>query len=1019
MLEVKNLTKVYKTKGGAETRALDGVSLRFEERGMIFLLGKSGSGKSTLLNLCGGLDTPDSGEIIIKGRSSKDFSQADFDSYRNTFVGFVFQEYNILNEFTVEDNIALALELQGKNKDKARVHEILEQVEMSEFAKRKPNTLSGGQKQRIAIARALVKNPEIIMADEPTGALDSNTGKQVFDTLKKLSQDKLVLVVSHDREFAEIYGDRIVELKDGKVISDVTKTKLAALPASDNLTFIGEDTLSIKSGAALTAADMERVRQFLARTPGSVLLSGGAREIADFKKAARIDESGAREAFRETDEAALAAKSYTPEDSRFIRSKLPAKHAFRIGLSGMKAKPFRLFFTIFLSFIAFTMFGLFSTLTFYDSHSSMYQTYLTSGYSALKIDRYYNYRYNTYKDDKLDSSWQTSRQDLFGKADLAEFRQEYGEDVFGLINFDEDFYNSFRISNTGVSSSAYYSNTLSGFAEISAQSTYFEMLAGGIGELGEDGIAISSYTFDTLRAIGLKDAESGAEIELNDYADILGKTVVVADFFNETELTVEGVFRQEPPDKYAALKEGGGASQELSEQFREDMQRSLYAVALVSEDFFDAHRQDFNFDTEQNNSEIPFRDYFTYLNSNYQASDSRNDPFNGERQEFTLAGYTVNSAASAEEEIFRDYLYLTDGRTSLSDGEVVVPFTAVELILTEACWKVKEGLYADEKSEEGDQFERDFEKYRQILSYGYYTVNDDETGSSADYTASEEDYRQAVDFMLALMDDSLGYLGGALDWGQLSLYTDSNIAYQSYTVAGFYYGPLHSQNWNGVLLSPSDFRALLTASGNNPDAPVYRTEESTNYVRPEDARYCSFLLPFPEDGVLRAIVYGNGEADSQTDALYLLDSPIADTFRTIDSMIETFEQVFLWVGVAMAVFSMLLLFNFISVSISYKKKEIGILRAVGARSADVFKIFYSESAIIALICFVLAMVASFITCGVLNSMLAAELGASIFVFGPVSWLIMLGIAVVTSVIATFLPVYGIAKRKPVESIRAL
>ena len=249
MLEIKDLTKVYKTKGGVETRALDGVSLKFEERGMVFLLGKSGSGKSTLLNLCGGLDTPDSGEIIIKGRSSKDFSQADFDSYRNTFVGFVFQEYNILNEFTVEDNIALALELQGKNKDKARVHEILEQVEMTNFAKRKPNTLSGGQKQRIAIARALVKNPEIIMADEPTGALDSNTGKQVFDTLKKLSQDKLVLVVSHDREFAEIYGDRIIELKDGHVISDVMKTKIAAVAASENLTYIGEDTLSVKSGA--------------------------------------------------------------------------------------------------------------------------------------------------------------------------------------------------------------------------------------------------------------------------------------------------------------------------------------------------------------------------------------------------------------------------------------------------------------------------------------------------------------------------------------------------------------------------------------------------------------------------------------------------------------------------------------------------------------------------------------------------------------------------------------------------
>ena len=185
MLEVSHLTKVYKTKGGADVYALNDVSLRFPEKGMVFLLGKSGSGKSTLLNVCGGLDNPTDGEIIVKGRSSKSFSQSDFDSYRNTFIGFIFQEYNILNECTVEDNIALALELQGKPKDKKAIAELLEQVDLSGYAKRKPNTLSGGQKQRIAIARALIKAPEIIMADEPTGALDSNTGKQVFDTLKK------------------------------------------------------------------------------------------------------------------------------------------------------------------------------------------------------------------------------------------------------------------------------------------------------------------------------------------------------------------------------------------------------------------------------------------------------------------------------------------------------------------------------------------------------------------------------------------------------------------------------------------------------------------------------------------------------------------------------------------------------------------------------------------------------------------------------------------------------------------
>ena len=144
MLEVSHLTKIYKSKGGVEVKALDDVSVSFPETGMVFLLGKSGSGKSTLLNVSGGLDSPTSGEIIVKGRSSKDFTGSDFDSYRNTFVGFIFQEYNILNEFTVEENIALALELQNKPRDKKAVEELLEKVDLSGFAKRKPNTLSGG-----------------------------------------------------------------------------------------------------------------------------------------------------------------------------------------------------------------------------------------------------------------------------------------------------------------------------------------------------------------------------------------------------------------------------------------------------------------------------------------------------------------------------------------------------------------------------------------------------------------------------------------------------------------------------------------------------------------------------------------------------------------------------------------------------------------------------------------------------------------------------------------------------------
>lgn len=180
------------------------------------------------------------------------------------------------------------------------------------------------------------------------------------------------------------------------------------------------------------------------------------------------------------------------------------------------------------------------------------------------------------------------------------------------------------------------------------------------------------------------------------------------------------------------------------------------------------------------------------------------------------------------------------------------------------------------------------------------------------------------------------------------------------------------------------------------------------------------MCPFPDsESVLRTLLAGENQIDAETDTFYTINSLISANLNMVNGMIDQMSDIFLYIGITLAAFAMLLLFNFISVSIANKKKEIGILRAVGARSTDVFKIFYSESVIITAICFVLAMVASFVVCAVLNNTIQGMIGASIFVFGPLSWLVMLGIAVVTSVIATFLPVYSAAKRKPVESIRAL
>ena len=219
MLETKDLVKIYKPKKGVPVTALNKISLKFPSRGMVFLLGKSGSGKSTLLNVLGGLDRYDGGEIIIKGVSSKSFKQQHFDSYRNTYVGFIFQEYNVLDEFTVGANIALAIELQGRKASDSEINGILKQVDLEGFGNRKPNELSGGQKQRVAIARALAMDPEVILFDEPTSALDPELTGEVLRVIRGLADRRMTMViVTHEMAFARDVADRVIFMDGGVIV---------------------------------------------------------------------------------------------------------------------------------------------------------------------------------------------------------------------------------------------------------------------------------------------------------------------------------------------------------------------------------------------------------------------------------------------------------------------------------------------------------------------------------------------------------------------------------------------------------------------------------------------------------------------------------------------------------------------------------------------------------------------------------------------------------------------------------
>ncbi|MBQ8802370.1 MAG: ABC transporter ATP-binding protein/permease [Tyzzerella sp.] len=278
MLQIKNISKQYKT-GDLIQHALNDVSLNFRDNEFVSILGPSGSGKTTLLNIVGGLDRYDSGDLIINNVSTKDYKDRDWDSYRNHTVGFVFQSYNLIPHQTVLANVELALTIGGisKKERKRRALQALDEVGLKEQAHKKPTQMSGGQMQRVAIARALVNNPDILLADEPTGALDTETSIQVMKLLKEVAKDRLVIMVTHNPELAEEYSTRIVKLRDGKIINDtdpfIPDEKELAKPEYRNL---GKASMSLPTAFSLSFNNLltKKGRTILTAFAGSIGIIG-------------------------------------------------------------------------------------------------------------------------------------------------------------------------------------------------------------------------------------------------------------------------------------------------------------------------------------------------------------------------------------------------------------------------------------------------------------------------------------------------------------------------------------------------------------------------------------------------------------------------------------------------------------------------------------------------------------------------------------------------------------------------
>lgn len=910
MLETKNLVKIYKPKKGVPVKALDGVSLKFPDKGMVFLLGKSGSGKSTLLNLLGGLDKYNDGEIIIKGVSSKKFRQSHFDSYRNTYVGFIFQEYNILEEFTVGANIALALELQGRKATDEEINRILHDVDLDGYGNRRPNELSGGQKQRVAIARALVKNPKIIMADEPSGALDSATGKQVFDTLKKLSRDKLVIVVSHDRDFASDYADRIIELADGKVISDTTLVGVEE-GETEGIIFEGA-TAKVPSGYRLTEEDRIAINEYLEKLENGI-------EIEVVKKAKTGKFAPTRNEF-------ISVGDKSP--FKLIKSKLALKHAFKIGASGLKYKKIRLVFTILLSCVAFILFGLVDTFSAYNHIKTCTNSLNDSNVKFATVSKYEHIKVG----EGIDS-YTYEEEKLMTDEDLKELESETGVKFNGVYrNYYQGLSFENNISKNDLENFYMYDLTarnFNGAVEIDQETLGnmgYSIIAGELPDGNENEIAISTHVCETFIKKGYVDEKD--EYKISKSRDMIGRTLDI----NGTKYKITAVIDTLLDyDRYESLYESA-ENKDTTEQivdfvlyseFSAEVQNSYARMMMLGEGGLDRLMSESGKVFYQGEWET----YFKFP-----------DGMNYHTRAITTLGNIDK----------KNIIWLDGERETLGENEMLVSLCNAG------------------------------------GSFGIYYE-----------TAITPDGREEVNIIPEYNNFDQEYT--------LNLQTyypdDQTLRIDGFKIVGVI----------NDIYEYSEIDAVVS------DDVLKILQDTTNG---DDGDYALAIGAMPEtrSGIEKLVTYCYSD---KGDIGHRLENAVCYELDAIDVLIETLADIFIWVGLFFAVFASILLSNFIATSISYKKQEIGILRAIGSRGNDVFRIFFAESFIIAMINFVLSCLGTGLITFYINLVMRENVGLLVTVlrFGPRQILILFVISVAVAAIASFLPVKKIASKRPIDAIR--
>ncbi|MDR0426460.1 MAG: ABC transporter ATP-binding protein/permease [Clostridiales bacterium] len=550
LIELKNINKTYMTKTGVTFRALSNVSTTFEDAGMVFILGKSGSGKSTLLNILGALDTYDSGEMWAGGHMTKRLSGKTLDYYRNTTVGFIFQEFNLIDSLTAAENVRLALDVKGGAESKGqsgkrRVQDMLDRLGIGDKAGTKARELSGGQRQRVSIARALIKDPQVILADEPTGSLDSVTGEEIFAILKEIAKTKLVIVVTHDTLTAAKHGDRIIEMKNGEIFRDVRRRKPGESLMASGIDVVGNALVRLNAGAEIderftreingiiaasgrrayvtVETEENKVKALFPNLRDAVNLSRQA--PSDGAKSAPRPEDAAAADYLKTDEL-LESGAYIPYSGtetpvrhiEFQRSRTSFLGMLKMGVHNLRLKKFRLVMTLIVTILSFTLFGAAHTLSAVQAARSMAKSIRHDGVRAVSVSK--NELYSADGSDTLSSA---AVEALQAKHKNCRFYEQYF--------FKESLLAGYNVEQARLA--GYYFNSFVGVTEIDDIAHLGFTVQYGTGTpTGARSAVISRYAAEALvkgRAFGA----AGGSIE-----NIVGEKFSINNF----EVMIVGIY---------------------------------------------------------------------------------------------------------------------------------------------------------------------------------------------------------------------------------------------------------------------------------------------------------------------------------------------------------------------------------------------------------------------------------------------------------------------------------------------